>query len=142
MKKIIYAGLSAAALVAGTVAMAAPAMAGTAPGGGTTGTPGSSQIVKLADGSLQYTDPFFGPVQCREVHHANTKAGQDFDSVNCQSTTGLPLANVVPGEVSSVGWNSDFGSAVPGDQGITTTLHFTVSADGLSYTGTTDNYNG
>jgi hypothetical protein len=129
MRKIITLALASAA-VAGTVLTAGPALAGTGPG--TTGTPGNSPIVKMTGSyAAAYTDPFFGPVSCNEVHHANVKAGQNFDSITCTSTTGSPLANVVPGQVGQVGWNTDFPISEP-----TGLLSFTVSADGLSYTGT------
>jgi hypothetical protein len=117
-------GLMALGLTAG------PAFAST-PQQGTT-PPGNPPISKLTgSNAASYTDPFFGPVKCDEVHHANAKAGQNFDSVTCTSTTGLPLTSVTPGEVSTVGWNSDFAN-VAEPQGV---LSFTVSADGLSYTG-------
>ena len=68
-----------------------------------------------------YNDAVFGPVRCNETQHPK------FDTVSCQSTSGLPLTGVTAGQVGSVGWLSDF-------NGTFGTLSFTVSADGLSYT--------
>jgi hypothetical protein len=130
MRKIIHAGILSAATVAALVVPATAAFAST-PSGGT--TPGGSTILKLTgSNAVSYNDPFFGPVICNEVHHSNVKSAQNFDSVSCSSTTGSPLTSVTPGEVSSVGWISDFSNAnYPIPQG---TLNFTVSADGMSYT--------
>jgi hypothetical protein len=131
MRNSIKYSIATGVMTLGAIgALAVPAFAAT-PQPGTTPN-GNPPISKLTGGNAApYTDPFFGPVICNEVHHANAKSAQNFDSVNCASTTGSPLTNVYPGEVSSVGWNSDFaGSTNP-----TGTLNFTVSADGLSYAG-------
>ncbi|HEY2306466.1 MAG TPA: hypothetical protein VGI05_11355 [Streptosporangiaceae bacterium] len=131
MRNSIKYSIATGVMTLGAIgALAVPAFASTPSTGS---TPGNSTISKLTgSGAVSYADPFFGPVICNEVHHTNAKAGQNFDSVNCTSTTGLPLTNVTPGEVSSVGWISDFSNAnYPIPQG---TLNFTVSADGLSYT--------
>ncbi|HEY2128925.1 MAG TPA: hypothetical protein VGH77_17230 [Streptosporangiaceae bacterium] len=128
MKRIIITAVAAAAVLGGGLATTASAMASTGPNGQTGQLTGSSR-------AAAYTDPFFGPVQCNETQHAQ------FDTVSCKGVvldangnavkgSSASLANVTPGEISSVGWNSDFG-----DRAATGVLSFTVSADGLSYTG-------
>jgi hypothetical protein len=115
-----------ALLAAGPAAAAAlllttgTAFAATGPAGG------NGQTGHLTGGkAATYTDPVFGPVRCNETQHAK------FDTVACQSTTGAPLTGVAGGQAGSIGWNSDFaGSGQP-----TGTLVYTVSPDGLGYTG-------
>ena len=114
MRKIILAGAAAAATTLAVLGGAGMASASTGPSNGQAG-----QLT--GNRATSYADPFFGGVKCNETQHPA------FDTVSCKSTTGLPLANVVPGQVGSVGWLSDF-------NGTFGTLSFTVSADGLSYT--------
>jgi len=122
MRKIILAGAAAAATTLAVLGGAGMASASTGPSNGQAG-----QLT--GNRAASYADPFFGLVQCNETQHPA------FDTVSCKSTSGLPLANVAPGQVGSVGWNSDFGGkTLPGHQ-VTGTLSFTVSDDGLSYTG-------
>jgi hypothetical protein len=138
IRTLIYAIAAPAALAVSLLGATAASASAGPNGSGTTGTPGNSSITKLTDGSIQYGDWYFadgGQVQCREVHHANVKAGQNFDSVSCARPDGLPLSRPA-GEAGTVGWVSDF----TGNINVQTTLHYTVSADGLSYTGYTDNY--
>ena len=124
MKRIIITAAAAAAVLGGGLAATAPAMASTGPSNG--------QACQLTGNkATSYADPVFGGVQCNETQHAA------FDTVSCKSTTGLPLTNVSPGQVGSVGWNSDWtgNPALLPSHAATGTLSYTVSADGLSYTG-------
>lgn len=117
IRKAGYAVLASSALAAGILATAGAASASTGPNG--------NQASLTGNGAAVYTDPLFGPVQCNETQHAK------FDTVACQSTTGAPLTGVAGGQAGSIGWNSDFaGSGQP-----TGTLVYTVSPDGLGYTG-------
>jgi hypothetical protein len=93
-----------------------------------TGPAGNGQAGHVTGGrAASYTDPVFGPVRCNETQHPA------FDTVACQSATGAPLTGVVGGQAGSVGWNSDFGAVTI--HPVTGTLTYTVSPDGLSYTG-------
>jgi hypothetical protein len=125
MRKLIYSAAAAAALLA-PVAAATAASASTGP------STNSGLTKMVGQHPAAYQDPFFGGVSCTEVDHSKNVA-TPFDSINCSSTTGLPLTNVTPGQIGSVGWNSDFASGP--SAGLTGTLNFTVSADGMSYTG-------
>jgi hypothetical protein len=123
MKKIIRAAVLGGATVA-ALAVPAAAMASTGPNA-------QSGLTKMTgQNATTYDDGMFGWVSVNEVHHG--KNGQNFDSVTATSTTGLPLANVTPGQTGDIGWNTDF-AGISEPQGV---LHFTVSADGMSYTGT------
>jgi hypothetical protein len=114
-KAIIFGALASLAVVSG-IAHA--------------GTPGSSngQSLKMTGlgkqasqgGAAGYNDPFFGPnTRCNETQHPT------FDTVSCTlATPNLSLA----GTSGTVGWYSDFN----GNLG---TFTYTVSADGLSYSG-------
>jgi hypothetical protein len=94
-----------------------------------TGSPASNGQVGHMTGNNAtfYQDGTFGPVSCNETQH------KAFDTVSCKSTTGLPLTNLTAGEVNSIGWNSDFGTA--SIHPATGALAFTVSPDGMSYAG-------
>jgi hypothetical protein len=117
MRKFIYTGLGAAALIAGSVAMAAPAMASTGPGS-------NGQTGQLTGkNAISYADPFFGNVTCNETQHPK------FDTVSCSiSPANLGLAGT-SGTFTN-GWTSDFG-----DRASVGTLTYTVNADGTGYTG-------
>jgi hypothetical protein len=135
--RIILASAAAPAAIAISLIGASAASASTGPVAGTTQPNGTASIVQMTGkNGVSYTDPVFGPVHCDEVHHyANVKTlAPDFDSVTCQSTTGLPLPGVTPGQVETVGWNSDFSTRNWGEVN-TGSITLTVSADGLSYTG-------
>ena len=122
MRKLI----TAATIVASLATLAVPAVSMAS-----TGTSNGQSGKLTGNNAAKYNDPVFGSVQCNETQHAK------FDTLSCKSTTGSPLTNVAPGQVGTVGWNSDFG-AVSGTTNIhpvTGTLAYTVSADGLSYTG-------
>ena len=114
MRKIILAGAAAAATTLAVLGGAGMASASTGPCNGQAG-----QLT--GQHAATYNDAVFGPVRCNETQHPK------FDTVSCQSTSGLPLTGVTAGQVGSVGWLSDF-------NGTFGTLSFTVSADGLSYT--------
>jgi len=128
---ILVPAISAAAVLGGSAA----AFAATGPVAGTTQPNGNANIVQMTGkNGVSYTDPVFGGVHCDEVHHYAKGDAADFDSVTCKSTTGLPLANVSPSQVETVGWNSDFPAGRTFDIN-TGSITLTVSADGLSYTG-------
>ena len=119
---------AAAAVLLAAAAIGAGATAASA----STGPSSNGQAGQLTGNrATSYADPFFGPVQCNETQHAA------FDTVSCKSTTGAPLANVSPGQIGSVGWNSDWtgNPALLPSHAATGALAFTVSADGLSYAG-------
>jgi hypothetical protein len=115
-----------AALVAGPIMVLGIGAAAAAPAFASTG-PSNGQSAQQTGNTraATYPDPFFGGVKCNETQHPA------FDTVACKSTTGSPLTNVAPGAIGSVGWNSDF----LGSGHTTGVLTYTVSADGLSYTG-------
>jgi hypothetical protein len=96
--------------------------------GGTTQGKGVTQY------RAAYSD-WFGPVSCIGTNHAAVVGkAAEFDSFTCTSTSGSPLANVVPNESLSLAtfgaWVSDF------DGHSAKTFTGTVSADGMSYTAT------
>lgn len=112
MNKIILATVTAAA----AAFIASSAFAGT-PGSDTNG-----QTSKMTgkNGASRYLDGVFGQTTCNETQHPQ------FDTVSCKlDTPNLGLAGVS----STVGWISDFDHTTYG------TFTYTVSADGLSYTG-------
>jgi hypothetical protein len=119
MKKSILFGVPALA-VAGVVGMSAPAFASAGPD-----TNGQTAQQTGSNNAATYTDPVFGPVKCNETQHPK------FDTVACKSTSGSPLTGVSPGQIGTVGWNSDFANSGHN----TCVLAYTVSLDGLSYTG-------
>lgn len=120
IRTVLAAAAVPAALAASLLATAGAASASTGPAG-------NGQTSHMTGNkATSYTDPYFGDVQCNETSHPA------FDTVSCKSVTGLPLASVTPGQAGSVGWNSDFaGNTRPG----TGSLAFTVSLDGMSYSG-------
>jgi len=110
LKKILTATLAAIILL--------PAVSVSA------GTPGSDNGVSGKktgkSGAARYTDSVFGETVCNETQHPK------FDTVSCNLLT----ANTgLAGTSGSVGWSSDF----DGHYG---TFYYTVSDDGLHYSGT------
>jgi hypothetical protein len=109
---------------------------------------GALTAVANADGNgaqttqykASYTDSNFGPVSCAGVHQVGKNfPGLGQDSFTCTSTTGLPLTNVVPGQVITFGpnrWFSDYYwfAADPRQYVLDTSVEGTVSLDGMSYT--------
>jgi hypothetical protein len=126
---IAAAPVALAAALLGTAGQTAAAAAPAVLTASVSTAPGSNGQAGQLTGNhaTSYTDPVFGPVQCNETQHAK------FDTVECQSTTGLPLTNVAPNQAGTVGWNSDFGTNSM--RHATGVLAYTVSADGMSYTG-------
>jgi len=142
MRKLIIAASTVALL-------AVPAMASANAGSGSltpsqtgvTGQIGSSQgnIKNMTTQyKTTYTDSVMGPVSCAGVHKdgANTGAAYGTDTWTCTSTTGLPLTGVIPGQTLDIGWNSDYYNMKSVNPSGTVTAHLTISADGLSETGT------
>ncbi len=68
--------------------------------------------------AASYSDPFFGDTRCNETQH------RKFDTISCNLSAPSSLA----GTSGTVGWYSDFNGALG-------TFDYTVSADGLSYSG-------
>jgi len=117
-----------AALVAGPIMVLGIGAATAAPAFASTGPSTNGQVGQMTGNTraASYTDPVFGGVKCNETQHPA------FDTVSCKSTTGSPLTNVAPNATGQVGWNSDFAGNTRINPG---TLTYTVSPDGLSYTG-------
>lgn len=106
MKKLI--------LIALATVIASPALASTGPNNAV-----SQKIT--GKNAVSYADGYFGDsVTCNETKHSK------FDTVGCQITNPY----LQPGSTGTVGWYSDFGTGQLG------TLTYTVSDDGLSYSGT------
>jgi hypothetical protein len=107
MKKIILAAIAVSFAITGTAFA---------------GTPGSTngQTLKMTgkNNAASYLDGYFGQTTCNETQHPK------FDTVSCTLSSPTSLA----GTGGTVGWLSDFN----GNYG---TFTYTVSADGLSYTG-------
>ena len=86
------------------------------------GTPGSNNGLtdrNTGKNAASYSDPYFGgTATCNETQHAK------FDTVSCNLSEPTALA----GTSGTVAWISDFN----GNYGLFT---YTVSADGLNYTG-------
>jgi hypothetical protein len=96
-----------------------------------------------------YNDPYFGPVSCNETQHPG------FDTIGCHAVVIGPDGKVVKGATALplwrpagetnqvVGWVSDFGGNFTAPKnGVDPyagrsggTLNYTVSTDGMSYTG-------
>ncbi len=126
MKKIIYTGLGAAALLAGTVAMAAPAMASAGPSGSN-----AQQGQLTGKGAISYPDGYFGTTdQCNETQHPA------FDTVSCKFIDGTSRPDLA-GVSGTVGWNSDWlgnPALLPSHSNVGV-LTYTINADGTGYTG-------
>jgi hypothetical protein len=137
IRTILAAAAAPLAIGGVLLASAGAASASTGPVPGTTTPNGNSTITQMnGKNGIDYADAVFGPVHVDEVHHAAKNGQPDFDSVTVRSTTGLPLTNVGPGQVGDVGWNSDFHYSLGAPFDVNTgNLHYTVSLDGMSYTG-------
>jgi hypothetical protein len=111
-----------AALVAGPIMVLGIGAATAAPAFASTGPSSNGQTAQqTGNRATSYTDSLFGAVKCNETSHPK------FDTVSCaMSPANLGLA----GTSGTVGWNSDFGNRTN-----TGVLTYTVSPDGLSYTG-------
>jgi hypothetical protein len=131
MKRI---SLVAALLGAVVLAFAGIAMAGSGPNYGASYLGGANgNGMQVSHYTADYTDGFFGAVHCVGIDQIKTgKATQD--SFTCASTSGSPLANVVPGQALTLatigGWQTDSGKSLP----LASSFNATVSADGMSYT--------
>jgi hypothetical protein len=112
MKKVIAVTAMAASLLA--------AVSGTA-NAGTPGSTSNGQTLKTTgNNAAQYTDWVFGQTRCNETQHPQ------FDTVSCNLVTpNLALK----GTSGTVGWISDLDHQTYG------TFTYTVSADGMSYSG-------
>jgi hypothetical protein len=105
---IVLATTAASLVVLGGIAIAA--------------TPGTSNGVTaklVGQGAASYTDAVFGDVTCNETQHPK------FDTVSCRIANPNPS---LAGTSGTVGWLSDF-------NGTFGTLTYSVSADGMHYTG-------
>jgi hypothetical protein len=117
-----------AALVAGPImilgigaATAAPAFASPGPGSNGQTNTGTGNSITYTNGTF----PDSGLVFCNETQHPK------FDTVECHGP-GVQL-QAFEGQTLTVPWLSDFGSGPHAGQ--TGVLTYTVSADGLSYSG-------
>jgi hypothetical protein len=138
MRRIIMAAVAVAALTVPAVSMA---NAGSSSGINTGGVGTSQGNVKnmTTQYKATYVDPVMGAVSCVGVHKqgVNTGAVNGSDSWTCTSTTGSPLlGGYAPDSTNQVGWNSDYWPLTSHGQVATTTATFTMSADGMSETGT------
>jgi hypothetical protein len=96
---------------------------------------GPTSVDASTPGHFSYTDPFFGPVSCNEVHHpgslppglepgATTLGG--YDTITCKLETPSSLG----GQQFIGDWVSDFGTQFDQNTG---PADFRVAPNGLSY---------
>jgi hypothetical protein len=132
------------ALIVSSMALMASlaiAVAGTSNGGNNTPPVTTGGSKSLGTNTSKYTssyiDPVFGSVTCTGVHQEKKGWGQTQDSFTCTAQpAGTPLQNLVPDQIFTVGWYSDFYAltAQGGQLVLALTFNGVVSADGTSYT--------
>jgi hypothetical protein len=139
MGRLAKLGLVLGGLGVSGVMAAGPSFANTNTGQGTqkyvngnaAGTSSQMKGTAVAQYKANYTDYYFGLVNCAGAHQV--KNGVTQDSFTCTSTSPSGLTNVTPnGQITLAnigGWLSDF-------DGVSYAKSFTatVSANGMSYT--------